>query len=276
LFEAEAAQLDPALLADLLTPPSSVELGARHEPLDPGRVHLAREALENILASRLGERLHARYQALHQGEAGALDSLAQAQRRLKGRVLALLLRADPRAGAALAVAQYEGARSMTDRLSAMAALVRVGAPGAEEVLRDFRTRYDGKPLVLDKWFALQAQVPARETLARVQALSADPAFSLHNPNRVQALVGAFARGNPIGFHRPDGEGYRYIAEKVVAIDALNPQNGARLAKSFESWHKLEPQRRALALATLQDMSRRQGLSRDLVDILARMLTAEGR
>jgi aminopeptidase N len=276
LFEAEAAQLDPALLADLLTPPSSVELGARHEPLDPERVHLAREALENILASRLGERLHARYQALHQGEAGALDSLAQAQRRLKGRVLALLLRADPRAGAALAVAQYEGARSMTDRLSAMAALVRVGAPGAEEVLRDFRTRYDGKPLVLDKWFALQAQVPARETLARVQALSADPAFSLHNPNRVQALVGAFARGNPIGFHRPDGEGYRYIAEKVVAIDALNPQNGARLAKSFESWHKLEPQRRALALATLQDMSRRQGLSRDLVDILARMLTAEGR
>jgi aminopeptidase N len=200
----------------------------------------------------------------------ALDAPAQARRRLKGRVLALLLRADPRSGALLAVAQYECARNMTDRLSAMIALVRAGAPEAEGVLQDFRARFDGKPLVLDKWFALQAQVPARETLARVQALSGDPAFSLHNPNRVQSLLGAFARGNPVGFNRPDGAGYRYIADKVAEIDALNPQNGARLAKAFESWHKLEPQRRAMAQAVLDDLNRRTGLSRDLGDVLSRM------
>ena len=270
LFEADTARLDPALLAELLMPPSSVELGARHEPLDPEHVHLARETLENILASRLGERLHARYHALDQDETGALDAPAQARRRLKGRVLALLLRADPRTGATLAVAQYEHARTMTDRLSAIAALVRAGAPEAEGRLRDFRTRYDGKPLVLDKWFALQAQAPARDTLERVQALGSDPSFNLHNPNRVQALLGAFARGNPVGFHRPDGEGYRYIAEKVVEIDALNPQNGARLAKSFESWHKLEPRRREAARSVLEAMNRRS-LSRDLADVLARML-----
>jgi aminopeptidase N len=271
LFEADAARLDPALLAELLAPPSSIELGARHEPLDPERVHLAREALENTLASRLGERLPARYRELHRGETGALDSTSQARRRLKGRVLALLLRADGHEGAALAVAQYRDAQNMTDRLSAMSALVRLGAPQSTEVLRDFRARYDGKPLVLDKWFALQAQVPARETLERVQALTGDPAFSLHNPNRVQSLLGAFARGNPVGFHRPDGEGYRYIADKVAGIDALNPQNGARLAKAFESWHKLEPNRRAAALAALQAMDRRSGWSRDLGDILSRML-----
>jgi len=273
LFEADAAQLDPALLAELLTPPSSIELGARHEPLDPERVHLAREALENLLASRLGERLHARYRALHEDEAGALDAPAQARRRLKGRVLALLLRADPRAGATLAAAQYEHARNMTDRLSAMAALVRAGAPQAEDIMRDFRARYDGKPLALDKWFALQAQAPARETLARVQELSADPAFSLHNPNRVQALLGAFARGNPVGFHRPDGEGYRYVAQKVIEIDALNPQNGARLAKSFESWHKLEPRRRAAAADALEMLGSRQALSRDLADLVSRLRAA---
>ena len=275
LFDADPAQLDPALLAELLAPPSPIELGARHEPLDPERVHLAREALENMLATRLGERLQVRYRTLHQLETGALDALAQARRRLKGRVLALLLRADPRPGAALAVAQYGHAQSMTDRLSAMTALVRVGARQAEDVLREFRARYDGKPLVLDKWFALQAQAPARETLARVKALVSDPVFSLHNPNRVQALLGAFARGNPVGFHRPDGEGYRYVADKVVEIDALNPQNGARLAKAFESWHKLEPRRRSIALATLQDMNARPGLSRDLSDILGRMLAADG-
>ncbi|HET6907313.1 MAG TPA: aminopeptidase N [Rhodanobacteraceae bacterium] len=273
LFEADAAQLDPALLADLLTPPSSVELDARHEPLDPERAHLAREALENVLASRLGGRLHARYRALHENETGALDASAQARRRLKGRVLALLLRADPREGAALAVAQYEQARSMTDRLSAMAALVRMGAPQAGEVLRAFRTRHDGKPLVLDKWFALQAQAPERETLARVQALGTDPAFSLHNPNRVQALLGAFARGNPVGFHRPDGEGYRYIAQKVIEIDALNPQNSARLAKSFESWHKLEPRRRAAAGEALEMLHRQPALSRDLADLVSRLRAA---
>jgi aminopeptidase N len=269
-FEADAAQLDPALLAELLTPPSSVELGTRHEPLDPERVHLARETLENVLASRLGAHLESRYRALHQVQTDALDAPAQARRRLKGRVLALLLRADPRSGALLAVAQYECARNMTDRLSAMIALVRAGAPEAEGVLQDFRARFDGKPLVLDKWFALQAQVPARETLARVQALSGDPAFSLHNPNRVQSLLGAFARGNPVGFNRPDGAGYRYIADKVAEIDALNPQNGARLAKAFESWHKLEPQRRAMAQAVLDDLNRRTGLSRDLGDVLSRM------
>jgi aminopeptidase N len=269
-LEADAKQLDPALLAELLTPPSLVELGTRHEPLDPERVYLAREALENMLAGKLGERLHTGYRELHHGETGALDAPAQARRRLKGRVLVLLLRADPRAGSELAVAQYRQARSMTDRLSAMAALVRLGAPQAEEILRDFRSRYDGKPLVLDKWFALQAQVPARETLARVQALSADPAFSLHNPNRVQSLLGAFARGNPPGFNRPDGAGYRFIADKVVEIDALNPQNGARLAKAFESWHKLEPRRRAAAQAVLDELNQRAGLSRDLADVLSRM------
>ena len=269
-LEADAKQLDPALLAELLTPPSLIELGTRHEPLDPERVYLAREALENMLAGKLGARLHAGYRELHQSETGALDAPAQARRRLKGRVLVLLLRADPRAGSELAVAQYRQARSMTDRLSAMAALVRLGAPQAEEILRDFRSRYDGKPLVLDKWFALQAQVPARETLARVQALSADPAFSLHNPNRVQSLLGAFARGNPPGFNRPDGAGYRFIADKVVEIDALNPQNGARLAKAFESWHKLEPRRRAAAQAVLDELNQRAGLSRDLADVLSRM------
>jgi len=270
LFEADTAQLDPALLADMLAAPSAIELGARHDPLDPERVHAAREAIEDALAIRLGEVLPARYHALRQSESGALDAPAQARRRLQGRVLALLLRADPPFGAALAMKQYEQAQTMTDRLAALAALVRAGAAQAEQALCDFRARYDGKPLVLDKWFALQAQAPTRETLARVQLLADDPAFSLHNPNRVQALLGAFARGNPVGFHRPDGAGYHYIADRLIEIDALNPQNAARLAKAFESWHRLEPQRRAAALLALREIESHSGMSRDLADILARM------
>ncbi|MER3547235.1 MAG: aminopeptidase N, partial [Rhodanobacteraceae bacterium] len=134
----------------------------------------------------------------------------------------------------------------------------------------FRARFDGKPLVLDKWFALQALAPTHAALDRVCALANDPAFELRNPNRVQSLLGAFAR-NAVGFHRPDGGGYRFIAEKLIEIDALNPQNAARLAKAFESWRKLEPHRRDAARTTLTELNDRGGLSRDLRDILTRML-----
>ena len=268
--------IDPALLADLLTPPSALELGARHAPFDPDAVHAAREELENALAQRLGDALVAAYQELHAGETGALDRDAAARRRLKGRVLALLARHDPAAGAELAFAQCGDARGMTDRLAALSVLVRSDAPQAAEGLRLYRQRFDGDALTLDKWFMLQATIPAHVTLERVQALEGDPAFTLANPNRVQALLGAFARGNPVAFHRPDGAGHRWFAGKLAEIDARNPQLSARLAKAFEDWMRLEPKRRASAEASLRELLTRGQQSLDLREILTRMLAAGGR
>ena len=270
LFETRA-EIDPALLADLLTPPSELELGARHAPFDPDAVHAAREALENSLAQRLGNALGDAYRELHASEAGDLGAAAAARRRLKGRVLALLLRHDPAAGAALAHAQFEGAKGMTDRLSALSALLRSGATQAAAALRSYHKRFDGDALTLDKWFTLQATQPDHATLERVQALQADPAFSLANPNRVHALLGAFARANPVAFHRPDGAGHRWFAGKLAEIDARNPQLAARLAKAFEDWTRLEPNRRGSARTTLQDLQARGGHSPDLDEILTRML-----
>jgi aminopeptidase N len=267
------ADIDPALLADLLTPPSALELGARHAPFDPDRVHAAREALENALGQRLGDALASTYRELHAGESGALDQHAAARRRLKARVLALLARHDPVTGAALAFVQCRDARGMTDRLAALSVLVRNDAPQAAESLRMYRQRFDGDALTLDKWFMLQATVPAHATLERVQALEADPAFTLANPNRVQALLGAFARGNPVAFHRPDGAGHRWFAGKLAEIDARNPQLSARLAKAFEDWMRLEPARRASAEAALRELLARGRHSPDLREILTRMLEA---
>ncbi|MGH8213545.1 MAG: aminopeptidase N C-terminal domain-containing protein, partial [Rhodanobacteraceae bacterium] len=184
--------------------------------------------------------------------------------------LSLLWRLDAATGATLAVAQYRNAQTMTDRLSALSALVRVDKQ-SDEALHDFRMRFEAKPLALDHWLALQARIPRRETLERVRALEQDSAFDLRNPNRVQSLLGAFARGNPVAFHRPDGEGYRFLAAQLVRIDALNPQNAARLAKAFENWGTLEPKRRAVAQSTLAELNGRPGVSRDLADILERML-----
>ena len=274
LFEDDAAAPDLILLAELLSPPSEVELGARCKPLDPDRVHAARALLETALARRLGNGLVARYEALHGKERGDLDASAQARRRLKGRVLSLLWRFDRQAGIALALAQYRNAPGMTDRLSALSALMRADAPEVHEALHEFRAHFDAKPLSLDKWFSLQAQWPEHAASVRVQALLADKAFDLRNPNRVQSLLGAFARGNPVGFHRPDGAGYHLIASQVLKLDSLNPQGSARLAKAFENWNSLESRRRDAARIALVELNDRSDLSQDLADILRRML-AEG-
>ncbi|MGH8184701.1 MAG: aminopeptidase N [Rhodanobacteraceae bacterium] len=268
---ADRVQTDPALLADLLTPPTELELGARHPPFDPDAVHAAREALERALAARLGDALEAAYRELHAGETGALDPQAAARRRLKGRVLALLARHDAATGAGLAFAQCRDAHGMTDRLSALAALVRVGAPQADDALRLYRERFDGDALTLDKWFMLQATTPVHATLERVQALESDPAFTLSNPNRVHALLGAFARANPVAFHRPDGAGHRWFARKLAEIDARNPQLAARLAKTFEDWARLEPGRRTSAESALRGLLAHRQHSPDLSEILQRML-----
>ncbi|HEX5960719.1 MAG TPA: aminopeptidase N [Rhodanobacteraceae bacterium] len=267
------AETDPALLADLLTPPSELELGTRHAPFDPDAVHAAREALEHALAQCLGAALAVAYHELHAGESGALDPNAVARRRLKARVLALLARHDVAGGAELAFAQFRDAHGMTDRLAALAVLVRSGAPQAAEGLRLYRERFDGDALTLDKWLMLQATNPMHATLERVQALESDPAFTLANPNRVQSLLGAFARANPVAFHRPDGAGHRHFADKLVEIDSRNPQLAARLAKAFEDWTRLEPVRRASAEAALRATVARQQHSPDLGEILARTLAA---
>jgi aminopeptidase N len=128
-------------------------------------------------------------------------------------------------------------------------------------------------LTLDKWFMLQATVPAHATLERVQALESDPAFTLANPNRVQALLGAFARGNPVAFHRPDGAGHRWFADKLAQIDPRNPQLAARLAKAFEDWTRLEPVRRASAEASLRGLLAQGPHSPDLREVLTRMLAS---
>ncbi len=265
--------IDPALLADLLAPPSALELGARQAPFDPDAVHGAREALENALAARLGDALAAAYTELHQGESGALDQAAAARRRLKGRVLALLQRVDATTGGEWAIAQVRDARGMTDRLAALAALLRSRASQADEALRLYRERFDGDPLTLDKWFMLQATQPDAATLERVQALESDPAFTLANPNRVHALLGAFARANPVAFHRADGAGHRYFADKLAELDARNPQLAARLAKAFEDWTRLEPGRRASAESALRGLLAKGQRSPDLSEVLDRMLAA---
>ncbi|TAL91842.1 MAG: DUF3458 domain-containing protein, partial [Rhodanobacter sp.] len=268
-----AGDLEDALLADLLTPPGEIELAERESDVDPARIHELRQALQRVLAERLGaDALEQRYRALAAQATIALDAPSQARRRLKHRVLELLQLCDNEQAHQLAATQYRSALGMTDRLAALAVLVRGQAAAGDQVLLDYRQRYASNALALDKWFAVQAQNPGKVALPRVMRLEKDAAFTLHNPNRVQSLLGAFVRGNPSGFHRPDGAGYRYLAERLVTLDSLNPQVAARLATAFNGWQRLEPGRCALAQAAIMELAGHAGLSRNLSEIIGTVLT----
>ncbi|HEY9513584.1 MAG TPA: aminopeptidase N C-terminal domain-containing protein, partial [Rhodanobacter sp.] len=171
----------------------------------------------------------------------------------------------------LAAGQYRDAPGMTDRLAALAVLVRNDAAQAAAALHDYRERHADNALALDKWFAVQAQLPGELALDRVRLLEHDAAFMLKNPNRVQSLLGAFVRNNPSGFHRVDGAGYRLLAERLVALDALNPQVAARLATAFNGWQRLELQRREAARTVIVELAGHRGLSRNLAEIIGSVL-----
>jgi len=263
--------LDDALLADLLTPPSEIELAERERVVDPSHVHTLRQQLQEQLALRIGrEALQQRYDALLAHTNLQLDAVSQARRRLKRRVLELIARIDPWAAHMMATLQYDNAPSMTDRLAALSVLVRGDAPQARAALLHFRERYADNPLAMDKWFAVQTQLPGDAVVERVLALESDAAFTLKNPNRVNALLGSWARGNPDGFHRADGSGYLLLAQRLEQLDAINPQVAARLATAFNGWQRLEPGRHGAARAAIDALAAKPGLSRNLAEIVRSM------
>ncbi|MHB1272274.1 MAG: aminopeptidase N [Rhodanobacter sp.] len=260
--------VDDALLADLLTPPGEIELAERENTVDPQRIHALRQDLQQRLAACIGPAaLHQRYRSLAAHVNAAIDVTSQARRRLKCRVLELLDLVDSAGTQPLAWTQYRDAPSMTDRLAALGILVRGNAAQAASALLDYRERYAGNALALNKWFAVQAQLPGEAALDRVLTLENDAAFTLKNPNRVHALLGTFVRSNPSGFHRADGAGYRFLAQRLVTLDALNPQVAARLATAFNGWQRLEPLRREAAHAAIGELARHGGLSRNMIEII---------
>ena len=263
------AHADPALVAEMLTLADAASLADGLVDVDPDAVHDARARLETALAVALRPRLRTRYEALRAG-ADADDLAAQARRRLKNTCLAALCRAD-RAQRTLARSQLDDATNLTDRLAALGTLLAARDEQVDAALDAFARRHAAEPLVLDKWFSLQATDADPRACDRVAALLAHPAFRWTNPNNVYALLGAFALRNPRAFHRADGDGYRLVADAILRLDALTPQVAARLATAFGGWRRYEPLRRALMRRELERLRAHDGLSPDVSDILARTL-----
>ncbi len=221
--ELDRAQEDPAFAALALRLPDLNELILASTSPDPDRLHQAREALRKEIATALRERLTSL--ALAKSETPFSPSAEAAGRRaLKGAALDLLSALGPEAGQTIAAA-FESAGSMAESMAALEALGASGVAAFEDALEGFYARWRTNPLVIDKWFAVQAASPRADAIARVERLRKHPDFELRNPNRVRALGAAFAMRNPCAFHASNGEGYRFLA--ALAPRHRRDQPGAR-------------------------------------------------
>jgi aminopeptidase N len=264
--------LEPAFIAQTLTLPGEADI-ARDigSDVDPDAILTARLGLRRLIGARLSDPLHDTYRRLMSREPYSPDAASAGRRALKNVCLDLMAATGEPSAIALAAEQYRAADNMTDRMAAISTLSLHDAPERSAALEDFYRRFKDDPLVIDKWFSLQAMIPEPATLPRVKALTAHPAFSFANPNRLRALIGAFAQANQSQFNRVDGAGYEFVADTVLALDQKNPQVAARLLAAFKSWRALEANRRARAEAALRRVAAREGLSRDVNDIVSRAL-----
>jgi aminopeptidase N len=226
----------------------------------------AREALLQRFARDHRGLLQQRFDALRAAAAGGLDDAAMGARSLRHAALRWLSRED---GGAAARALWADARSMTERVAALRALLHSRADGHEVARAAFEAEFAANPLVTDKWLALVATRPAAGALDDVEALLAGPHWLPANPNRVRAIVGSFARSNPAAFHRSDGAGYRFVARQVQALDALNPQVAARLLGAFEGLPRWSVPAQVLGREALAPL-RASPASRDVAELLARL------
>jgi aminopeptidase N len=263
---------DPAYAAQMITLPSEADI-ARDigDNVDPDAIHAARDALRHAIGKGLAPALLDAYARHAESGPYSPDAAAAGRRALRNAALELYCAGDPVEGGTIAARQFETADTMTDEIAALGALTQTPGDVREDALATFYGRHASEALVIDKWFALQAMIPAEDTLDRIKNLMRHPAFSLGNPNRVRALVGAFASGNQTRFNAPDGGGYDFVAGIVLDLDAKNPQVAARLLAAFKSWRSLEPNRRARAEAALRRVAGHGGLSADVRDIVDRSL-----
>ena len=265
------ADEDHAFTALMLMPPSESELALALTPIDPEAIHDARRRLIWAIADAHGPALAALYKRLESKGAFSPDAASAGRRALRNAALRFLTVADDDYAAELAETHYRSATNITEMTAGLAALARTANPRREKAFAHFHDRFRDDPLVLDKWMGLQAMSPQSDTVDRVRSLMGHPVFSLKNPNRVRALIGAFAIGNPLRFHDRSGAGYRLVREVVQTLDSINPQTAARMAAAFETWRRYDTARQQLIRSELEAIVARPGLSANLYEVATKML-----
>src|SRR5712692_6343442 len=266
---------DPAFAAEALVLPGEATLADEMAVVAVEAIHAARESARAALAGALAEPLSETYRRLADPGPYRIDGQSIGRRALRNVCLAYLAAGDRASGARLAKVQFDADANMTDVLAAVAVLVDIDCPECTAALDQFYRRWEGDPLVIDKWFALQARSALPGTIEAVRDLTTHPAFTRANPNRLRALVGTFAQANPLHFHAPSGAGYAFLADEVLALDKANPTTAARLVQPLGQWRRYDAARQGLMRAALERILAAPGLSPNTYEMVAKSLDTSG-
>ena len=272
-------QLDAAFKDLALTLPSENYIADHLDVVDPQRVHALRENMRLQLATALQADWLWAWDAHKYNGVYSPDAQSSGRRALAGLSMTMLCVAAVPSGDAVTPGrvyqQFKDAGNMTDRFNALSALVVSGHALAQDALALFHKMFQHEALVIDKWFALQAGAPDRagDVLPRVRQLMQHPDFSLRNPNRARSLIFSYCSANPAGFHRADAAGYVYWSEQVLALDAINPQVAARLARAMDRWSRLAEPYRSAAKVAIERVAAKTDLSNDAREVISRTLSA---
>jgi aminopeptidase N len=270
--------LDAAFKELVLTLPAETYIAEQLEIVDPQRIHTIREAMREQFAHALYADWEWAYEAHRENGAYRPDPISSGRRALAGLALTHLCLAARRTTDTMwpgkAYQRFKDASNMTDRFNALAALVSSGHELAAEALKRFHGMFSHEPLVLDKWFALQAGAPDRggNVLPVVKQLINHPDFNIRNPNRARSVIFSYCSANPGAFHRPDAAGYVFWGDRVIELDAFNPQVAARLARALDRWKKLVEPLRGAAREAIARVAARPDLSNDLREVVTRALS----
>jgi aminopeptidase N len=269
--------LDAAFKELVLTLPSETYIAEQLDVVDPQRIHAVRETMREQLAEALQTDWAWAFDAHQDNGAYRPDPVSTGRRALAGLALTMLCLAARASGDAVwpgkAYQRFKDAGNMTDRFNALSALVVSGQPLAQDALVRFHAMFKGEALVIDKWFALQAGAPDRggNVLPAVRHLMTHPDFNLKNPNRARSVVFSYCSANPGAFHRGDAAGYVFWSERVLELDALNPQVAARLARALDRWKKLAEPYRNAAREAIARVAAKSDLSNDVREVVTRAL-----
>ncbi len=263
--------LETAYRAQILSLPGEGEIArAIGHDVDPAAIQKASLWLMKTLGIALGSDLERLYADLQARAPYAPEKTQIGARSLRGAALSLLAARGTEEDWGRVTKHFEKASNLTDEIAGLSILRRASSADRDKAFARFHKRWHRDHLVIDNWFTLQAMTPGPSALALTKRLTKDPLFSMKNPNKVRALLFAFA-GNQAAFHRADGAGYAYLADKVLELDRINPQVAARMAGAFRNWRTLEASRQALAKEAITQIANTQPLSRDVTEIATKML-----